>query len=356
MKNSRKSTNRVEGIKQKVLRQDNIDRPKGPITATNIGQHREATIKTAKKYKYPFQQAKYKVLIGASVALVVVLAAFTAFSWWMLYVKQDTSDFYYTATKFIPIPVAEVDGEKVPYGDYMRRVRASIYYLENQENRDLSTSDGQRELNYTRRVNLEEAERVAYAEKIAKEQDISVTEEEINDNIATALNTGSDNAISERAFENSIWRYYGWDMRDYRHIVKNRLLLRKAMFAVDTEALGTINSLEAQLDQGGDFAELAKNNSDDEITRDNGGDVGVVGVDNIDNNGLIAAAKSLNQGETSGVIEGVDAFYIIKLTNKTDTTVHFSQIKVSLKEFDKRFSNLGEQGKIVEYITIETNE
>lgn len=355
MKTSKKATRKVEEIKQKVLKHEE-PKPKGPITETNISEHREATIETAKKYKYPFQQAKYKILIGASAAFVLVLVIFSIFSWWMLYIKQDTGDFYYTATKFIPISVAEVDGEHVPYGDYMRRVRASIYYLENQENRDLSTEDGQRELNYTRRVNLDEAEKVIYAKKITHNEGINVSEEDIDKNIANTLSTGSTGAISERAFENSIWRYYGWNMSDYRHIVKERLLLREAMFAVDSTALNKANDIRNQLSQGADFAEMVSQHSDDEVTKSKGGDAGVVGKNDIDSDGLIAAAQVLEVGGVSSVIKGVDAYYIIKLTEKTDTTVRFSLIKISLKEFDQQFTNLKDQGKIAEYITIKTDE
>lgn len=355
MRTNQKPTNKVEEIKHKVLKQEE-ERPKGPITETNIGEHREATIETAKKYKYPFQQAKHKILIGATAAFVLVLIIFSVFSWWMLYIKQDTSDFYYTATKFIPIPVAEVDGDKVSYGDYMRRVRASIHYLENQENRNLSTEDGLRELNYTRRINMDEAEKVVYASKIAREQDIFISEEEIDANVARTLSTDTTGAISERAFENSIWRYYGWNMSDYRHIVKERLLLREAMFAVDSVALNRANDVKNQLNQGSDFATLVASYSDDEATKNNGGDVGVINVNDIDSNGLIAAAQKLSVGQVSEVLKGIDAFYIIHLLEKTDTTVRFLQIKISLQEFNQQFASLQEQGKIIEFITIESDE
>lgn len=355
MKTSKKSINKVEEIKQKVLKHEEV-RPKGPITETNISEHREATIETAKKYKYPFQQAKHKILIGASLALMLVLVLFSVLSWWMLYIKQDTSDFYYTATKLVPIPVAKVDGEPVLYGDYMRRVRASIYYLENQENRDLSTEDGQRELNYTRRTNLNEAEKVAYARKITRENNIHVDDEAVDKNIVNTLKSGADGGISERAFENSIWRYYGWNMEDYRYIVRERLLLREAMFAVDKKALQKVNDIEDQLNQGANFADLVIGHSDDDATKENGGDSGIIRVGDVDSNGLISVAQTLEPGGVSGVIKGVDAYYIIKLTEKTNDSVRFVQIKISLHEFNEQFSSLNDQQKITECITIDSDK
>lgn len=355
MKSNNKRVNKVKEIGKKVLKHDE-DKPKGPITSTNIEEHREATIETAKKYKYPFQQARQKILIWAAVAFVVVMVIFSVFSWWMLYMKQDTGDFYYTATRIIPIPVAKVDGESVPYGDYMRRIRASIFYLENQENRDLSTEDGQRELNYTRRVNLDEIQRVVYARKIIREHKITISDKDVSENIAKTLNTDTDEAISERAFENSIWRYYGWDMNDYKHIVRERLTLREAMFAVDSEALGRVNDAKTKLDQGVDFAEVVSAYSDDEVSKANGGDVGTIGINNIDSDGLISVAQTLSNGEVSGVVKGRDAYYIIKLLEKSDSSIHYSQVKISLQEFNKQFAELIEQDKITEYITIILDE
>jgi PPIC-type PPIASE domain. len=344
-----KKSNNIVG-KIKAYREK--DAPKGTITQANIEDHREKTLESAKKFKYPMQQAKHIILITAVAVAVVAAISFIVFGWWQLYTVQTTSNFFYTATRVIPVSVANVDGEAVNYGGYLRRVRASIHYLENQESRDFSTSDGARELIHTKRVNLDEAEKVAYATKIVRENDLTVTNDEIQANINATLNSKDGDIISERAFESSLWRYYGWSMDDYRHIVRERLTVRKATFLVDTKAKTKINDIKARLSRGEDFAEVAKAESEDEATKAKGGDVGIVRTDDVDDNNLIITAKELAVGDVSDIISGVDAYYIIKLVGKNDTGIQYSLIKISLTEFDAQFENLREQGKIQEYIEI----
>jgi hypothetical protein len=339
-------------ITEKLKAYREKDAPKGTITKANIEDHREKTLESAKKFKYPMQQAKHIILITASVVAVIAAVAFVVISWWQLYTAQTTSNFYYTATKIVPLSVANVDGEPVNYGGYLRRVRASIYYLEDQENRNFETEDGERELVHVKRVNLDEAERAAFGAKIMREAGLTITDGEVQVNINSTLNSQDGGAISERAFENSLWRYYGWSLDDYRQIVRERLTVRKAAFVIDSTAKSKINTIKSQLDSGADFVEVARAESDDEATKPNGGDVGVISINNVDDNGLIDTAKQLEVGQTSGIIDGVDAYYIIKLTGKNDTGIQYSVIRVSLTEFDTQFTSLRDQGKIQEYIEI----
>ena len=323
-----------------------------PLRNQTVEEHREIVLEHGRKFKYPIQYAKHKILINALIVGIAAVGLFTLFSWWMLYHQQTLSDFFYTATRVIPIPVADVNGEPVKYGDYMRRMRASIFYLERQENRDFSTENGQTELNYTRRFNMNEAQRVAFATNIAREYDLSVDSSEIDTNIAQTLVDENGTEISKKAYETSLWRYYGWTMDDYREIVRQSLLVRKASFAVDGVAQNKINAIKKQLDSGADFTELVKKESKDEATKKRDGDVGKLNITDLDSDGLIAAALKMKIGAISSPIKGVNAWYIIKLTEKIDKTIRFSLIKINLTEFDKQFEQLQKDGLMREYIEI----
>jgi len=324
------------------------------VTDVSAEDSREQTLETGRKFKYPLHVPLQKILINAAIIFGIVLVVFSGFSWWMLYKVQDTGDFFYTATRIVPIPVASVDGKLVRYGDYMRRVRASIFYLEQQENRDLTTEDGRRELEFTRRHNMDETLRVALARQIASENHLSISEEEIDANIQATLDAGTGGSISAKAYESSLRRYFGWSMDDYRHIVRDRLLLRRVSFAIDSAARTKITDIKNQLNVGGDFAELAKQFSDDVATKEGGGVASAVSIKNVDQDGLIAAAKVLSPGQISDVIEGVDAFFVIKLIEKTESTVKYALIKVNLHELNKRFEQLGQDGLITEFIKIQS--
>jgi hypothetical protein len=339
-------------IASRVKARFSKDTPPATITKANIEDHREKTLESAKKYKYPMQQAKHVILITATVVAIVAVATFLVVSWWQLYNAQTTSSFYYTATKIIPLSVANIDDEPVNYGGYLRRVRASIFYLEGQENRNFTTEDGERELAHVKRTDLNEAERSAYAIKILRDNNLTVTDGEIQANIKATLDPDDEGAISERAFESSLWRYYGWSLDDYRQIVRERLAVRKAAFVVDQAAKSRINNIKARLDSGGDFAEIARTESDDEATKANGGDVGIVGLNNVDDDGLTETAKQLEVGQVSGVIEGIDAYFIVKLVGRNDSGIQYSIIEVALTQFNEQFNSLRADGKIREYIEI----
>ena len=338
--------------KKLILKKNDKKTSTKPLKKQTVEEHREAVLEQGRKFKYPIQYSKHKILINALIVGGVAIGLFVLFSWWMLYQNQTLSDFYYTATRVIPIPVAFVDGEPVRYGDYMRRMRASIYYLEKQENRDFNNENGEIELNYTRRFNMDESLRVAFATKIAREYDLIVTDSEIDANIEQTLIGDNGVKISQKAYETSLWRYYGWSIDDYREIVRQALLMRKASFVIDDVAKKKINNIKSRIDGGADFAELAKTESDDEVSRAKGGDVGSLNITDFDSDGLVAAALKLEVGGVSAPIQGVDAWYVIKLTEKTNQTVRFSLIRVSLTEFDKQLEQLRTDGKIVECIEI----
>ncbi|MBI1730245.1 peptidylprolyl isomerase [Candidatus Acetothermia bacterium] len=79
-----------------------------------------------------------------------------------------------------------------------------------------------------------------------------------------------------------------------------------------------IEHIQAALQQGADFAQLAKDNSDDQSNRDKGGDLGWFG------HGMMVpefdqAAFALNPGKTSGIIRTPFGFHVIQLLERRST-------------------------------------
>ena len=322
------------------------------VTNDTVAEHREKILAGGRKFKYPIQYSKHKVIINA---LIVVIIAMIGFGVWlvaMLYKAQSTDDFFYSVAKIVPLPVANVDGENVPYSDYLRRIRSAIFYKENQEKVDLNSADGKNEVSYLKRQELNKAEKLAYAAKIARERNITVSTEEVNDELQNNLKSSTGTTMSQEDYESNVLsQYFGWTIDDYKAEIRSSLLEKKVAFAVDAKAQDKINKIKKRLDAGEDFSAVAKDSSDDVITATNGGGVAAQDGDS-DTNGLIAAARALKEGETSKIIQGVDGYYIVKLGSKKETTTNFYMIKVSLTQFDKDFSGLRGAGKIKEYINV----
>lgn len=86
------------------------------------------------------------------------------------------------------------------------------------------------------------------------------------------------------------------------------------------------------LNNGADFAELAKYESEDEATRDKGGDLGYFERGEMHQE-FEDAAFSLEVGETSDIVETESGFHIIRVTDKKEAVVPpYEEIQEKVRE------------------------
>lgn len=337
-------------LKRKNDSTQQADETASRITNETVAEHREKVLAGGRKFKYPVQYQRHKLVVNTIIIGVTALVLLTVLGWYLLYVAQDTSKLIYRITQLIPVRVATVDGEPVAYSEYLLRYRSSIFYMQKQDAINLSTADGKRQAAYYQRQELTNAERSAYVAKLAREKKISVSDKEVDDFIKKDIDARS---VSLNAYEKTVLNsYYDWSLDEYRGIVRGELLKRKVSFAVDSKAQEKANTLLSRVSAGEDFATLAKDVSDDEITKTSGGDSGVLPTDSLDADGLIATAQKLEKDQVSGLIRGVDSYYLIKLVSKSSDSVEYRVIKIKLTLFDEKFSSLKDQGKIKEYISV----
>lgn len=325
--------------------------PAQRITNETVAEHREQILAGGRKFKYPVQVAKHRLIFTSVILGVAAIVISAGLIWQQLYLAQNTSGFMYRVTQLLPLDVASVDGKGVRYSDYLKKYRSSIHYLQQQNSINLNSEDGRRQSDFIKRREMESAKRDAYALKLAAEKKVTVSKEEVEAFIHKDLDA---KRVSQEAYERTVLKnFYDWSIDDYRSIVHTELLKRKVSFVIDTDAKQLATTLKSQLDAGGDFATIARERSDDISTKAAGGDVGMVPIDNQDPNGLIAAAKGLQPSQVSGIITGSDGYYLVKLASKTDSAIQYSQIKVGLHAFEKQFANLQSTGKIKEYIKLD---
>jgi hypothetical protein len=324
----------------------------GRITNETVAEHREQILAGARRFKYPRQYARHRLIrntILISVGAIILIALFV---WQQLYFAENTSKFFYRITQIIPVPVAMVDGNYVRYSDYLRELRSELHYLESEENVVFSSEDGKRQLEYRKRTSLDRVEENTYITKLAQENNVEISEEEIDAFIDAQINNSSTPISKEQFVQTVLPRYYDWSLGEYKDSIRPQLLRQKVAFAVDTKAQQKANSLLNQLQGGTDFAKLAKKESEDEVTKSKGGDAGWVPVDADDPEGLIAEARILKKGRMSGVIQGRTGYYIVKLTDKRNDEIRYSRIFVGLRELAERLANLNSGQLFNEYIDV----
>ncbi len=340
LKNKIKKVRGIEDEEQRPAR----------ITNETVAEHREQILAGGRKFKYPIQYAKHRLVIVSVTIGLVTVALLILLAWQQLYLAQNTSKFMYRLTQLVPVSVASVDGESVRYSDFLKKYRSSIHALQQQNSINLRTADGKRQADYIKRTQLDTVEKDTYALKLARENKVTVTGKEVNDFINKDLTSKS---VSLEAYEKTVLSsFYDWTLADYREVVRAELLKRKVSFKIDATATTKVRAIQTRLTTE-DFATVAKEVSEDVSTKEAGGDVGALPLDNQDSNGLIAAAKKLKPGQVSSAIMGTDGYYIIKLTSLTDAAVHYSQIKVDLTAFNKKFEDVKKAGKIKEHIKVE---
>lgn len=328
----------------------------GRITNETVAEHRERILAGGRKFKYPMQYTRRRVLIISLLIIVVALISFSGFSVWQLYSVQNVGSFMYRLTRVVPFPVAKAEGEFVRYGDYLRELRSSIHYFSTKEAVNFKSDDGKRQLEYQKRLAIDKAIHNALVRKIAKEQGVAVSGQEVNEFVKKQV-TGNKLGLTESSYEQIIRSYYDWSMDEYKESIRAQLLQKKVSAKVATEERQKIESTLQFINSGGDFAVAAKSNSEDPSSRDQGGDLGVFTADANDPNGIVAAALQLQPGGVSGVIDGTNGFYIVKLVEKpNDKDMRLAVIFVGYKELGVKIDALRNGTNIEEYIDIDPIE
>lgn len=336
------------------------------ITNDNISEHREDILAKGRKLKYPMQYSKKRLIV---ISIVVVVAAVTTFGLWLnnaLYKQQQTGDFFFSVTKILPLNVASVDGQPVRYQDYLRRLRADVHYYLNHEHRSFNSDEGEVELNYHKRKDLDVAEKAAYVEYLAEQNDISVSMDEVDAEIAAMREA---NGETEEGLISTLESYYGWSMSDYRLTTHDQMLEQAVSYAIDNEAKETADEVLEQLQTGVDFSVVAGNGTSGDTTQQTGSVSSAQTLPNVQNGGTITA-KTTDQDPT-GVVQAVSKlsvgeltevgkmrsnntnyYYIARLDAKDGEDIQYSLILIKLTKLDDDFTKLRADGKIEEYISV----
>ena len=315
-----------------------------------VEERREEVLAAGRKFKYPLQWTKHRVVINTILIALVIFAMIFVSGWLALYQLGMTDDFLFRITKIFPVPVASVDSNNVPFSDYLMIYRSSMTSIERQSGSQFD-QESLNTLRYEYKQSaLSEAEKYTYASQLAKESDITVSDEEINSEFERHLKIGGIDR-SEEGFTKIVEDNFGLSRDEYNHMLRLSLTKSKVEIKIDEKANQTANKVEALLkENGNDFKNVAEQLGEAIIYEETGG---LVDNKNIDGGRALEAMK-LEPDQSSGKFISMngDGYYFVKLIKKTENQVNFVSIKVPFTEFDKRFDALREEGKINEYIKL----
>lgn len=342
-------------MKKLTLKRLRKKQPEAPSRITNetVAEHRERILAGGRRFKYPMQYARHKLVFNAIIIVLVAIVALIGVGWWQLYSAQNTGTFMYRVTRVLPLPVATVDGEQVPYYDYLLYFNGSAHYLKQSEQIDLTSQDGKRQLDYIKRKSIDNAIADAYARKLTRTYNVSVTDKDV-DAVIEQGRTTTNGVISKETYDASALSILGWTPDENREVIRNKLIRNAVSYEIDDVAKKNVEKVAAQLQTpGADLDQVAKTVGGEGAAAVSSGVSGLVPNFNNDGGLSIAAAK-LQVGQLSSVIKSTtgDGYYFVKLLEKTDTKISYAYIKIPLTVFNSQLAALKNDNKIKEYISV----
>ena len=327
--------------------------PAGRITTDTLAEHREKVLAGGRKFKYPVQYQRHKLVINAAIISVSALILLIGIGWYLLYPAQNTSEFMYRVTMVVPVPVAVVDGQQVRYSDYLMQYRSNLHYLVEKEQVDVTTESGKRQVEFIKAQSMEGAIANAFAAKKARELDIQVTDAEL-ETFLTQQRQVTDGEVSEATYNSVIEDYYGWSADEYRDAMKSKLLRQKVAFALDQNATKITETIEKRIAAGQtNLAVLAEALNKEEEGTLMFTPAAWVPRDNRDG-GLATAAAELQKGQISKAIKTTtgDGYHYVQLIDSNDGNVQYSSLFVPLTEFKDQLK-AAQDDKLTRFIKIE---
>lgn len=342
---------------KKLLRSRKVKKeqqqPAGRITNETVAEHRERILAGGRRFKYPVQYARHRLVFNTIIISVVALLCIVAFVWWQLYPQQNSSTFFYRITRVLPLPAATVDGETVLLSNYLVGYRSQAHYLEFKEGVNLQAADSKNQLDYIKRKAMDDAVADAYAAKLAREKSIKVTDKQIDDAI-TKQRQSRDGTASQETYDAIVLDHFDWTPQEAREVTARKLLRQEVSYAIDDTATQERDLILSKLQANPDFDKAVAEVNATARVKVSVGMTPFVPRTNQDG-GLAAMASTLQKGQLSGAFKSSsgDGYYIVKLLDvDNDSRISYSFIKIPLTAFDDKITQIKKEGKVKEFISI----
>ena len=313
-----------------------------------VEERREEVLARGRRFKYPLQYAKHKVVnLTVLISVLAIIAAGT-FVYFMLYKTQSTDDLIYRITQIFPYSVAKVDGEKVRYSDYLLIYKSSITPIEKQGMMG-NDQDSSEMTDYYKREALNSAEDYTYALKLAREMNIKVEDSEVDKAVENHRKAGGVDR-SEETFTRILQDNFGISLSEYRRMVYLSLVSEKVSEQIDEFARLVSEEVDKNLAAGKSLSEIAKILGDKVEFEETGGLVDKMNVDG----GRANAALHLEKGKTSErfISNSGDGYYYVTLVDRTESTVDYKSLFIPFSELKTRIEKIRKDGKIEELIEV----
>lgn len=324
------------------------------ITNETVAEHREEVLSTARKYIYPLQHSKHRIVVISTILLATAVVTFFVYSVLALYKFQSNSAFLYRVTQVIPFPVAKAGPAYVAYENYLFELRRYVHYYQTQQKVDFADTYGKQQLASFRPQALQQVIDAAYVKQLASKNHVSVTEREVNDQLGL-LRSQNQLGASDQELADVTSEFFGWTVNDLKRELKQELLAQKVAYTLDTATQQRAKTAALQLQNGADFAKLAGQVSDDAATKANGGQYANTALGSTSSDvppQVLDTLLKMKVGEVSGVIYAGNTLEIVKVLAVNDGKVQAAHISFQLQSISKYLAPYEKQHPYRAYISV----
>lgn len=323
------------------------------ITNETVAEHREQVLSSARKYILPLQHSRKQVVTITTTLAVVGVVSFFTYCALALYKFHSDSLFIYRVTQVIPFPVAKAGSNFVAYENYLFELRRYEHYYKTQQDTDLKSQQNKGQLVAFQKKALDKVITDAYVKQLAAKNNISVSNQELN---AAVDLVRSQNRLggSDKVFSDVLKEYWGWSEDDFRRSLKAELLSQKVVSTLDTDSYQRAHTALAALQSGQDFAAVAKQYSDDPVSKNNGGEYGYP-IDRTTRNvsaQTVDALFKLKPGQYSDIVNAGTSLEIVKCIEVNGDKVRAAHIVFSFKDISVYVNDLRDKSKAQAYIQV----
>ncbi|HSX44022.1 MAG TPA: peptidylprolyl isomerase [Candidatus Saccharimonadales bacterium] len=322
------------------------------ITNETVAEHREQVIGSARKYIYPLQHSKHKIVLISTTLFIAAFIGFFTYTMLALYKFKSNTSFLYGVTQVVPLPVAKAGSRFVTYEDYLFELRHYIHYYQTQQKLDFNSTLGKQQLEDYKKRSLNKVIDDAYIKQLADQHKVSVSNRELEDLITVVRNQNRLGA-NEKGFEDVLKDNFGWSVGDFKRELKQQLLAQKVVASLDTETQNKAKTALAELKSGSDFAAVAKKYSDDP-SKDGGGEFGFP-VDKTNRDippQTTDALFALKAGQISDIVNTGYTLEIVKNIEVQGDKIKAAHIVFNLKDISTYVNDQKDKQKAKVYIKL----
>lgn len=239
------------------------------ITSETIGEHREEVLSGARKYIYPLQHSKHRIVVITSTIIVLTILAFFVYCSAGLYKLYQYNTFLYRVTQVVPFPIARTGGTYIDYENYLFELRHYVHYYQTKQQ---NLFGGQEQVKQFRKQAINDVINNAYVKILAQKNGVKVSAKEVDAQIAVVRDQNRLGS-NDKVFADVLRDYWGWSISDFKRSLKDQMLATKVAGKLDTASRTRAEEALKHLHDGGDFGDQARTASD-ASDKASGGDYG----------------------------------------------------------------------------------